>query len=336
MLDETPQADSGTKAHVSTGRIADLGRFLAPRDLVVVNDAATLPASLQGRDANGAAIEVRLVARRGPRSFAAVLFGAGDWRTRTEDRPAPPTLAVGAHLSFGANDALAAIILLVSPLSRRLVTLKFDRGDDALFGALYTLGRPIQYSHHDEPLPLWAVQNVYAARPAAFELPSAGRPLTWSLLSALRARGVALASLTHAAGLSAVGDPILDALLPLPESYEIPRATARAVRATRARGGRVIAVGTTVVRALESAAAHTGEVRAGAAETNLRIGPGHRRRVVDGLLCGMHAPGESHYELLQAFAAPAHLARATEIAARAGFYAHELGDSTLILAPRPR
>jgi S-adenosylmethionine:tRNA ribosyltransferase-isomerase len=318
--------------------------LLAPGDLLVVNDAATLPASLHGTDDNGRQIEVRLIAARGSwredagasssiRStavrFAAVLFGAGDWHTRTEDRPPPPELAEGARLRFGA---LRATVGRQATLSPRLVELRFEGDSDALWASLYKEGRPVQYAHLAHDLPLWAVQTVYATRPWAFEMPSAGRPLSWEILLALRRRGVRWASLTHAAGLSATGDPAIDAALPLPEAFEIPAATARAVAETHARGGRIVAVGTTVVRALEGAAQqHDGIVRAVRGETDLRITPAFRPRVVDGILSGAHGAHESHFQLLAAFAGADLLAAAAAQAERAGFLTHELGDSMLVL-----
>ena len=337
-----PAAPDG--AGLRETRTPALPELLAPGDLLVVNDAATLPASLRGTDENGRPVEVRLIAARGgwradagaPSAlrFAAVLFGAGDWHTRTEDRPPPPELAEGARLRFGA---LSATVGRHAALSPRLVELRFDRdGDaldaDALWAALYKQGRPVQYAHLAHDLPLWAVQTVYATRPWAFEMPSAGRPLSWEILLALRRRGVRWASLTHAAGLSATGDPAIDAALPLPEAYDIPAATARAVAETRARNGRVVAVGTTVVRALEGAAQqHGGIVRAGRGETDLRITPTFRPRVVDGILSGAHAAHESHFQLLSAFAGAELLAAAAAHAERAGFLTHELGDSMLVL-----
>ena len=341
-----PAAPEG--AGLRETRTPALPELLAPGDLLVVNDAATLPASLRGTDENGRPIEVRLIAARGgwradggapsqlrfsPLRFAAVLFGAGDWHTRTEDRPPPPELAEGERLRFGA---LRATVGPHATLSPRLVELRFDGDGDALWAALYKEGRPVQYAHLAHDLPLWAVQTVYATRPWAFEMPSAGRPLSWEILLALRRRGVRWASLTHAAGLSATGDPAIDAALPLPEAYEIPAATARAVAETRARGGRVVAVGTTVVRALEGAAQqHDGErggsVRAGRGETDLRITPSFRPRVVDGILSGAHAAHESHFQLLAAFAGSDLLEAAASHAERAGFLTHELGDSMLVL-----
>jgi S-adenosylmethionine:tRNA ribosyltransferase-isomerase len=161
-------------------------------------------------------------------------------------------------------------------------------------------------------------------------MPSAGRPLSWQLLAALRRRGVELAWLTHAAGLSATGDPALDAALPLPERYHIPRATAAAVHRARADGRRVIAVGTTVVRALEGAA-RAGQWAGGNGTTDLVLGPDSELRAVDGILTGIHAPGESHFRLLGAFAPAALLDAASRHARARGYVPHELGDLCLVL-----
>jgi S-adenosylmethionine:tRNA ribosyltransferase-isomerase len=151
------------------------------------------------------------------------------------------------------------------------------------------------------------------------------------VLLALRRKGVRWAPVTHAAGLSATGDPALDAALPLPERFEIPAATVAAVEETRRRGGRVVAVGTTVVRALEGAFAQAGSLLAGPGTTDLRIGTHHHPRVVDGVLSGLHAAQESHFALLGAFAGPRLLAAAGTHAENAGFFTHELGDAMLVL-----
>jgi S-adenosylmethionine:tRNA ribosyltransferase-isomerase len=162
-------------------------------------------------------------------------------------------------------------------------------------------------------------------------MPSAGRPLSWEILLALRRQGVRLASLTHAAGLSSTGDPDLDATLPLPERFEIPARTVAAVLESHENGGRVIAVGTTVVRALEGAAIEHGAVRSGPGVTDLHIGAGFHPRIVDGILTGIHATAESHFALLGAFAPHALLAAAAGYAEAHDFTTHELGDAMLIL-----
>ncbi len=316
-----------------SGAVADrpfaaLPGFLGPGDLLVVNDAATLPASLPARGPGGDPLEVRLLGPTAGDRWRAVLLGAGSWRQRTEDRPPPPSLAAGAQLSFAG---MSAQIAALSPLSPRLVELAFDRAGEALWSAIYAAGAPVQYAHVNAALPLWEVQTAYGGRPWAAEMPSAGRPLTWALLGAIRARGAEVAWLTHAAGLSSTGDPRVDAALPLPERYDLPARTVAAIEATRARGGRVIAVGTTVVRALEGAEVTVRGLVPGDGETDLVIGPSFRPRVVSAVLSGVHVPGESHFELLAAFAPRETLRAAVGRAAELGYRGHELGDAMLIL-----
>jgi len=319
---------SGT---LSDGSVAELPALLRTNDVLVVNDAATLPASLFGSTSEGR-VELRLL---GPgvalERWPAVAFGAGDWRRRTEDRPAPPTLREGQAIEFGHG--LWASVERVSPLSPRLLELRFNEDGAALWSLLYRVGRPVQYSHLAGPLSLWDVQTPFGARPWAVEMPSAGRPLGLALLGALRVKGVELAAITHAAGLSATGDPALDAALPLPERYEVTQATVTAIEQGRARRGRVVAVGTSVVRALEGAVQNGGGVlRAGEGVTELRLGPAAALHVVDGLLTGVHEPGSSHYELARAFAPAALLDSAHRFAEQNGYLGHEFGDYELLLA----
>jgi len=321
-------------------RVADLATLLGRGDLLVLNDAATLPGSLRGFSTRGP-LELRLA---GPPSdpseelWPAVLFGPGSWRERTEDRRPPPRFEAGDRIRIeagsGLERALSVEVVSVSAISPRLVDLRFDRAGAALWSALYRLGRPVQYSHLRDALALWHVQTAYAGRPLAAEMPSAGRPLRVPLLRELRRRGVAIATVAHAAGLSATGDPALDAALPLPELSLVPEATAAAVARASELGGRVVAVGTTVVRALEGAF-EDGRVRAGARRTELRIAAGFEPRVVSGLLTGLHQPGASHFELPAAFAPRALLVPSVAHAAVAGYLGHEFGDSCLILAQRP-
>ena len=295
----------------------ELASLLDPRDVVVVNDAATLPASIFGDG-----IEARLLGVPDASGECdAVVLGAGDWRTPTERRAPPPPLAVGDRVALGGLEA----VVVRAPGGRR-VRLRFLADRDAAVARLYAAGKPVQYAHIREPLPLWDVQNVYAAEPWAAEMPSAGRILDFAELDALRKRGVTVARLTHGAGLSSIGDAALDASLPWSERYRIPPETAAAVA-----GARVVAVGTSVVRALESSFAAHGEVRAEEAVTDLRIDARHRPRVVSALLTGMHDPTTSHADLLSAFVPRELLAEASKFAAARGFLGHELGDSCLIL-----
>ena len=313
-------------------RIGDLPALLRAGDLLVMNDAATLPASLAGRGPRGEPIEARLLGELPFGAFRAVLLGEGDWRQRTEDRAPPARVEPGARLEFAG---LSATVERVSCLSPRLIELRFDRSGAEFWLALYRAGRPVQYAYTSGPVELWHVQVAYASRPWAVEMPSAGRPLRWETLLGLRARGVRLAQVTHAAGLSSTGDPAVDAALPMPERFEIPAATVQAVSDAREAGGRVVAVGTSVARALEGAA-QGGGLASGGGETDLLIGPGYKPRVVDGLLTGTHEPTASHYALLHAFAPAGLLARASEHAESAGYLSHEFGDSWLVLPSQGR
>ncbi|ROZ62922.1 S-adenosylmethionine:tRNA ribosyltransferase-isomerase [Ramlibacter sp. WS9] len=321
---------AGGLRHTSRSRLAD---FLNPGDVLVANDAATLPASLSGvHSRTGRAIEVRLAGRRSlavddVRDFTAVVFGAGDYRTRTEDRPSPPALQAGDVLVLGP---LRAIVLRLQG-HPRLVSLRFEGDVDAIWAGIARHGRPIQYAHVQPPLALWDVWTRVAALPVAFEPPSAGFVLDWSLLSALKARGVVFETLTHAAGISSTGDDELDARLPLDEPYDVPQATVRAIESASERGGRVVALGTTVTRALEHAGSN-GPLRAGSGVADQRLGPGTQLNVVDAIISGTHEPGTSHYELLRAFAGDGVLRHAAQEMERAGYLTHEFGDTVLIEA----
>jgi S-adenosylmethionine:tRNA ribosyltransferase-isomerase len=312
---------------------SDLPELLRAGDLVVANDAATLPASLRGIHVRtGAAIEVRLAGRRSlapydVRQFDAVVFGAGDYRVRTEDRPLPPPLLRGDRLALGP---LCAEVESILGHPRR-VGLSFAGTPDFIRAGLARHGRPIQYAHIAQPLALWDVWTRVAALPAAFEPPSAGFLLDWRLLAGLQARGVGFATLTHAAGLSSTGDPQLDARLPFDEPYLLPDDTVNAIARARARGGRIIALGTTVVRALEHAAAKgAGRPAAGPGLATQRIGPSTPLAVVDAIVTGTHEPGTSHFELLRAFAGCRLLERVRDALEQGGYRTHEFGDSLLL------
>jgi S-adenosylmethionine:tRNA ribosyltransferase-isomerase len=315
---------------------SELAQFFRRGDLLVANDAATLPASLAGIHLrSGSPIEVRLAGRRSLavddlHEFSAVVFGAGDHRTRTEDRAAPPPLRAGDTLALGP--LRARVLRLLG--HARLIALAFDGTPDAIWAGLAQHGKPVQYAHVSEPLALWDVWTRVAALPVAFEPPSAGFVIDWQLLHALKERGVGFATLTHAAGLSSTGDPALDARLPFDEPYHLPQTTVDAIAATHERGGRVIALGTTVTRALEHAAGRSsgGPLRAGDGLADQKLSAASTLRIVDAIVSGTHEPGSSHYELLRAFASDAVLARADAALLANGYRTHEFGDSVLIMA----
>jgi S-adenosylmethionine:tRNA ribosyltransferase-isomerase len=341
---------TGSVAH---HRFHELPWLLRPGDLLVANDSRTLPASLLGHTAAGAPLEVRLAARDGEgagpvtgagRHGAGVHGGGERWAALvlgvpagggdpalvpTDARPPAPALAAGDRLRFAGG--LGATVLGRHEEAGPLVWLAFDLAGERLAQALHRAGRPVRYAYVPRPWPLHQYQTVFAAGPGSAEMASAGRPFTIQTLRDLRHRGIGLATISLHAGLSTYGDPVTDRRYVPAEPYLVPEATAAAVAACRAAGGRVVAIGTTVVRTLETAAAGGDGVRPGAGVTRLRIGPGHRLAAVDGLLTGLHEPEASHLDLLGAFLDRPALDRAYGAALGSGYLWHEFGDVCLLL-----
>jgi S-adenosylmethionine:tRNA ribosyltransferase-isomerase len=187
-------------------------------------------------------------------------------------------------------------------------------------------GRPIRYGYVPRSWPLEAYQTVFATEPGSAEMPSAARPFTHELVTALVSRGVLLTPITLHTGVSSQedGEP------PQPERYRVPATTAALVNHVRDSGGRVVAVGTTVTRALESAVID-GVVQPSAGWTDLVLGPQRPAQVVTGLVTGWHEPGTSHLQLLRAVAGASLVEAAYDEASRRGFLWHEFGDSCLLL-----
>jgi S-adenosylmethionine:tRNA ribosyltransferase-isomerase len=305
---------SGVTTHT---RFNQIGAFLLPGDLLVFNDSRTIPALLPGLTASGTSIEVRLARRSGAAEWEALLLPHGGEHG-------------GEHISFAAG--LSATVIERRSDVPWLWRLRFDTSGPELLDRIYRAGEPVRYTYVREALPVDDYQTVYAAEPGSVEMPSAGRPFSWELLLGLRRRGVELAFITLHTGLSSTRNDEFDALrLGHEEPYRIGEAAARAVNAARARGSRVIAVGTTVVRTLETVADATGVVQAAEGVTDLYISAAHRLRAVDGLLTGLHEPQATHLDLLSAFVPPALLAPAYEQALRSGYLWHEFGDVNLIV-----
>ena len=198
---------------------------------------------------------------------------------------------------------------------------------------LAAVGRPVRYAHLREHPPLAEYRTVFAEPTGEFasaESPSAGRPFTPAVLAALRVRGVGTARLVLHTGVSSLEEDEV----PLPERYRVPAGTAEAVNRTRAGGGRIVAVGTTATRALETVTDPGGTVHAGAGWTDLVLGPDRPARVVDGLVTGWHEPQASHLLLLEAVAGPRLVGRAYAAAVERGYRWHEFGDSCLLLPAR--
>jgi S-adenosylmethionine:tRNA ribosyltransferase-isomerase len=305
-------------------RFHELPQLLAPGDLVVVNVSATLPAALPGRHArDGRPVRVH-VATRAPQLDER-------WRVvelRSPDGSRPARGRAGEMIELAGG---AAELELVAPYAAgsRLMLARLAGAGSApgIRELLERHGEPIRYGYVSHAWPISDYQNVYAVTAGSAEMPSAGRPFTPRLVTALVAGGIAVAPIILHTGVSSPErhEP------PFPEQYAIPELTARLVNGTRAGGGRVIAVGTTVVRALETVADDRGAVAAGEGWTGLVIDPERGVRAIDGLITGWHEPEASHLLMLEAIAGEDLLRRSYASALDNGYLWHEFGDSHLIL-----
>jgi len=317
---------------ITHARFRDLPELLAPGDLLVVNDSATIPAAIHAERADGTALEVR---------FASPAPPAAD-RPGAPMRPAPRDgawwivelrTADGARRLRGHAGELLVLsggapLRLAAPYaSSTRLWLASVATDTPLLEHLARHGHPVRYAHVHGHWPLSAYQTAFARRPGSAEMPSAARPFTPELVARLATAGVLIAPVTLHCGVSSLerGEA------PHPERCAVPAATAAAVNAARAWGGRVIAAGTTVVRALETAADGDGTVGAMAGWTSLHVTRERGVRVVDGLITGWHDPEASHLQLLEAVAGRELLERSYAEAHARGYLRHEFGDSHLIL-----
>jgi S-adenosylmethionine:tRNA ribosyltransferase-isomerase len=298
-------------------RARDLPAHLRPGDVVVVNTSATLPAALPARRADGTELRLHLSTPCGDGGRWVVELRDGGERFgggRTGE-----TLALPA----GARATLLAPYLT----GARLWLAQLDTGARPLLDFLAQHGAPIRYGYVERASPLADYQTVFATQPGSAEMPSAGRPFTPELVTALVAGGIAIAPVVLHTGVSSqdAGEP------PYPERYVVPAATARLVNAARAGGGRVVAVGTTVVRALETVAGEDGTIGAGAGWTHHVVTPQTGVRAIDGLLTGWHEPAATHLLMLEAVGGRALVAASYDAARRGGYLWHEFGDVHLIL-----
>jgi S-adenosylmethionine:tRNA ribosyltransferase-isomerase len=311
---------TATPAGISHRQFADLPQALSPGDLLVVNTSATLPAAVDVTRGDGTlgllhvsgalddgdwVVEVRRADNTGP-----ALDVHPDERLGLPGRLA---LQVGA--AYPDPAAWAGRLWRATPTPRSSPTAYLPRH-----------GRPIRYGYVREPWPLRYLQNVYADTPGSAEMPSAGRPFTHELLARLMTGGVTLAPLVLHTGVSSqeAHEP------PLPERYSVPASTAHLVGCAKAAGHRVIAVGTTVVRALETVTDAAGRVHAGEGWTDLVLGPERPARTVDGLVTGLHAPEASHLLLLEAVVGADLVAAAYREAVGRRYLWHEFGDSMFL------
>jgi S-adenosylmethionine:tRNA ribosyltransferase-isomerase len=295
---------------ITHARFSDLPDFLETGDLLVANDSATLPAALSARRADSSQLALHLST-----SLDGRLWVVEPRNTEVE----PGEVLV---LPSGGTATLVAPYAR----SRRLWVAQLDL-PEPVFEYLHQWGQPITYSYLRGVWPLEMYQTVYAKELGSAEMPSAGRAFSHDILARLTHRGIGFVTLTLHTGVSSLEEHET----PYEERYSVPSGTAAAVQAAQVSGGRVIAVGTTVVRALESAADATGWVSPVSGWTDLVITPQRGVRVIDGLLTGFHEPRASHLLMLEAIAGRSHLEKAYREALEGQYLWHEFGDLHLLL-----
>ncbi|MCX5047183.1 S-adenosylmethionine:tRNA ribosyltransferase-isomerase [Streptomyces sp. NBC_00474] len=308
---------------VSHRAFTELPRLLRAGDLLVVNTSPTLAAAVDGWVGHA-----RVVVHFSTRG------DDGRWAVELRDPDGKGTTHARAGGPAGKEVCLPGGVRLVleGPLSAGGGRLWWARASGAeVLGMLREHGRPIRYSYTERDQPLSVYQTVFALPSAdgagSAEMPSAARPFTARLVTELVSRGVQFAPVTLHTGVASAQahEP------PYPERFSVPEASARLINAARAGDGRVVAVGTTAVRAVESAAGTDGVVRARAGWTDLVVTPERGVRVVDGLLTGLHEPEASHLLMLEAIAGRAAVDRSYEAALHGLYLWHEFGDIHLIL-----
>lgn len=312
---------TGEVNHSRFDRLVD---FLRPGDLLVFNASRTLPASLNGCEAgSGPCLEVRLAEHLPSGDWLALILCQGG-------EPFACGLRPGMKITFG--DQLSAQVLERDDHIPRLWKVRFSKMGTALIDLIYRLGKPVRYEYVSVPWDIEYYQNVYAREPGSAEMPSAGRAFTWNLLFSLQRQGIDSAYLLLHTGLSSYMDDEIDLRHPASEEeYFIGEGAAVKVNAVRRAGGRVVAVGTTVVRALESACNENGLVEPVHGYTRLRINSAHKLRAVDRLLTGLHEPEASHLDLLAAFLPARQIGQAYNEAIDQRYLWHEFGDLNLIV-----
>ena len=310
------RVSAGEVAH---GTFSSLPATLDEGDLVVVNTSGTLPAALQAVGDDGTAVVLHLSTQlSGSRWVVEPRRPAGGASERWSGPPPPRRLDLGAgaratlESSYGSGGRLWVAELQVP---------------GRLLSWLAVHGAPIRYRHVPRRWPLSVYQNVYATEPGSAEMPSAGRPFTPEVLTRLVAKGVGVSPVVLHTGVASLEADEL----PYPERLRVPAVTAERVNATHRSGHRVIAVGTTVVRALETAATADGMARAVEGWTDLVVSPGRGMRLVDGLLTGWHETASSHLLLLEALCGRPLLSSWYGEALAEGYRFHEFGDVHLIL-----
>ncbi len=300
--------DRRARTHVNA-RFFDLPSLLRPGDLLVVNDSATVPAAIVARRGGGERVPLHVSTAIDERLWTAEPRGL---------------VAAGETLAL-PDGATATMLAPVDPERPRVWYVAF-RLPAPMYAYLAEHGSPIAYAYLQRSFPLRDYQTVFARTIGSSEMPSAARPFTNAVLANLRERAVELATVTLHCGVASFEAPER----PGSERFSVSSEAAARINAARREGRRVIAVGTTVVRALESAATGGG-VTAASGWTDLVVDESYRLKAVDALLSGFHDAGATHMSMLRAFADAELLEDAYAKAGDRGYRCHEFGDVHLIV-----
>ncbi|MBW3114280.1 S-adenosylmethionine:tRNA ribosyltransferase-isomerase [Bacillus sp. MCCB 382] len=302
--------ETGKCDHSTFKRLPD---YLDEGDVLVLNNSRTLPASLKGKQGNRN-VEVRLSRRRAKNTWEALVLG--DFHQ------------AGKHIEFpqGVTGRVKG-----EGSERPLIQLEFNRSGSELMDFIFKYGEPVRYEYIHDPWPLDFYQNVYGSVPGSVEMASAGRAFTWRLLQDLQDKGVGIGFIQLHAGLSYYGSDQWPHPRNHPEDYLIGSEAVIEILRAKNRGKRLIAVGTTVVRALETVMTAYGQLQPAEGITNLYISGDTPLRIVDGLITGLHEPEASHLDLLKAFISEERLKDAYQTALDKNYKWHEFGDMNLIL-----
>jgi S-adenosylmethionine:tRNA ribosyltransferase-isomerase len=301
-----------------------LSDFLRRGDLLIFNSSRTLPASLKTVNYNPQKnLEVRLAEHLSDDSWLVLFLYQDKNHFHSNLKP-------GLKIEF--ESGLSATIVERNTRNPRLWKIKFSASGTELINIFYQIGKPIHYGYISAPLPLEYFLTVFTRDPGSSEMPSAGRAFTWKMLFDLKNKGVETAFLTLHTGLNSYTDDDLNAGHQIAdEEYFISESTAVKIESNKAGNGRIIAVGTSVARALESAALMKGKVIPGHAYTSLRITEGYEMKIANGLLTGFHEPEASHLDLMSAFLSPTQIKKTYEEAIERKYLWYEFGDLCLIL-----
>jgi S-adenosylmethionine:tRNA ribosyltransferase-isomerase len=294
-------------------RFKQLPDFLQKGDVLVFNNSRTLPASLKGKQGNRK-VEVRLSRKTDENTWDALILG--DFYQTGEPIDFPEGVS-GRMKGQGSETPL--------------VQVEFSRGGVELMDFIFKWGEPIRYEYIEAPWPLDYYQNVYGSVPGSVEMASAGRAFTWKLIRALKEKGIGIVFIQLHAGLSYYGNDRWPMPQNHPEDFHVSSEAVKEILYAKDRGSRIIAVGTTVVRALETVMTYYGQLQPADGTTNVYISGDTPLQIVDGLITGLHEPEASHLDLLKAFISESKLENAYQIALAKNYKWHEFGDMNIIL-----